>query len=151
MVKRYTKLTGILAVTLMGYFLCSFGSEVENSQELTTPTQNTITNSPISNSAKNWNLTDSEWENYKKLMQGPNGHWYPQLTPPAVLGLNATNDKERQHFAEIVAREEHDKIARELSFNHEVYLAVRRLYPTESIIQSFDKSAFNPQLPEKRP
>ena len=56
---------------------------------------------------------------------------------PRCLGMNATTDQERQHYAEIVARLEHDKIARELMFNHLVYLALRKEYADEPVIQPF--------------
>ncbi|HVY53939.1 MAG TPA: TIGR03759 family integrating conjugative element protein, partial [Gammaproteobacteria bacterium] len=85
-----------------------------------------------------------EWNQYKRWMQGTDGLWYAHMTPPAVLGMRADSPEAQRHFAEIVARQEHDKVERELAFNNAVFIAMRRLYPDEPIIKDFDKSAFNP-------
>lgn len=128
------------------YLLPVSASEVGNSQEINTLIESTRSQNTIpTTAARDWGLSESEWASYVRLMQGPNGRWYPQLSPAAVLGLNATTVKERQHFADLLAQQEHDKIARELTFNHEFYLAMRRLYPLEPIIQPFDKTPFNPR------
>ena len=147
MFKWRIKFSGIVCIILAGYLLCSLSSqasEVSNTQEGNTVVQNTPVSTVMIGTAQDWDLTASEWMHYQQLMQGPNGRWYPQLSPAAVLGLNAATDEERQHFAEIVAKEQHDKVARELTFNHLVYLALRKLYPMEPVIQSFDKTPFNP-------
>lgn len=138
-----TKLKAICSVILMTCLLASLSlsqaSEVTNTQIVSTAVQNTTVGK-----AQDWGLSETEWTHYQQLMQGPNGRWYPQLSPAAVLGMNAQTDEQREHFAEIFAKAEHDKVARELLFNHLVYLAMRKLYPTEPIIQSFDKTPFNP-------
>lgn len=137
------KFKGICSVVLMTCLLASLSlsqaSEISNTQSISTVVQNTTVGT-----ARDWGLSETEWTHYQQLMQGPNGHWYPQLSPVAVLGLNAQTDEERVHFAEIFSKAEHDKVARELLFNHLVYLAMRKLYPTEPIIQPFDKTPFNP-------
>ena len=114
---------------------------------------NTLDNTTAINSigtAQSWGLTEQEWTHYKALMQGVNGHWYPQLSPPAVLGINATSPQEQQHFAQLVAKDQHDKLARELSFDAAVHQALQPLYPAEPAILPFNKTAFNPaQTPTK--
>lgn len=145
--KRRFKISGFLCLLLAGflfYCLSIHAAEVENSQEISSIVRTTPSANTLPGTAQDWGLSDTEWTNYLKLMQGQNGLWYPQLSPAAVLGLNATTDKERQHFAEIEARQEHDKVARELTFNHAVYAALRQLYSAEPLIQPFDKSPFNP-------
>src|SRR5207302_4065873 len=52
--------------------------------------------------------------------------------------------EEQQHFAQIVAKQEHDRVARELAFNRAVFLAMRQLYADEPMIKDFDKTPFNP-------
>ncbi len=147
MFKGRIKFSGILCVLFAGYLLFSLSSsasEVGNTQEVSSVIRNTTADSSTIGTAQDWDLSAKEWTYYQQLMQGPNGRWYPQLSPAAVLGLNAVTEEEREHFAEIVAKEEHDKVARELIFNHRVYLAMRKLYPAEPVIQPFDKTLFNP-------
>jgi integrating conjugative element protein (TIGR03759 family) len=133
-----------LLLSLFSLLNTSNAENIINTQALSSTSQNTTINSTVVGTAQDWNLTESEWARYQTLMQGPNGHWYPQLTPPEVLGLNAKTEEEQQHFAEIVAREEHDKLARELLFDRAVHEALLRLYPREPIIRAFDLSPYNP-------
>jgi len=96
------------------------------------------------NKSKEWNLTPEEYLRYQNLMKGKSGLWYQQLTPASVLGLNADNLQDQKHFAEVVAKEEHDRLANELKFDLAIHQALLRLYPDERIINSFDMSAYNP-------
>ncbi len=132
---------------LLLFFLLAnvaYAQEVNNTQEASTTTQNTTINTTSVGNAQEWELTPDEWIRYQQLMRGINGHWYPQLSPPEVLGLNAQNNQEQQHFAEVVAKEEHDKLARELAFDRAVHQALLKLYSHEPVIKSFDLSPFNP-------
>lgn len=142
------KISSLLSIFLFAfllYVLSVKAAEVNNSQEISSTVQTTLSQNTVSGSARDWSLSAVEWTRYQQLMQGPNGDWYQRLSPAAVLGLNAETDNERQHYAELFAQEQHDKIAREIRFNHEVYLAMHRLYPVEPLIQPFDKTPFNPQ------
>jgi len=119
------------------------------SDVINTQTQNTISqNSTISTShigtAKDWYLTDVEWEHYMQLMQGPSGHYYKQLSPPEVLGINSENSDQLNHYAELAAKLEHDKLERELRFNTAFHEAATRLYTAEPIIKPFDYTPFTP-------
>jgi len=134
----------ICLMTLIISMQVAYAQDVQNTTVLNTATQTSTVNSTIIGTAQDWGLTSAEWAHYLKLMQGVNGHWYPQLSPPAVLGLNAENAQEKKHFAELVAREEHDKLAREIEFDSAVHDALLRLYPDEPIIKPFDLSPFNP-------
>lgn len=121
-----------------------YAQDVTSTQEISAPTQNTMVNNTVIGNPQDWDLSQEEWTKYQKLMQGPFGHWYPKLTPSEILGLNAQTPQEQQHYAEIVAREEHDKLARELDFDRAVHQALLKLYPNEPIIKSFNLSPFNP-------
>jgi integrating conjugative element protein (TIGR03759 family) len=114
-------------------------TSVTSTQEQSAQVKNTMIGS-----AQDWDLSENEWQNYQKLMAGPAGKWYPQLTPAEVLGMYADNDQDQKHFAEVAAKEEHDKIGRELSFNNAFHEAMLRLYSNEPVIKDFDMSAFNP-------
>ena len=131
-------------------------AEVTNSQDINTIIQSTTAHNTVienknnkdendkKNQAKSWGLTQNEWQKYQVLMQGKDGHWYPQLSPPEILGLEAQTLQVQQHFAKIVAQQEHDKVARELAFDHSVHTALLQLYPSEPLINPFDFSPFNP-------
>jgi integrating conjugative element protein (TIGR03759 family) len=121
-----------------------YGQAVNNTGVQNTAPLNTTTNNTKSISPEEWDLTTEEWQQYLHLMQGKYGHWYSQLSPPEILGLHADNLQDQTHFAEIVAKQEHDKLARELIFNNEVYQAMQRLYVHEPMIKSFDLSPYNP-------
>ena len=139
---------GVLIYLILTNF--ALADDVNNSHELSTAVQNTtITNSQIGTS-QDWGLSNDEWNQYMKLMQGVNGFWYPHLTPPEVLGLNAQNFTDEQHFAQIVAKEEHDKLARELTFDSAVHSAFVNLYTNEPVIKPFNLSPFNPVNGDKQ-
>lgn len=137
-----------MVILLLGVSTHAPAESVSNTIEDTTRVQNTTINSTTLGNAQDWGLSAPEWDQYQKLMRGPNGLWYPKLSPPEVLGLNAQTAQDQKHFAEVVARTEHDKLARELSFDYAIHQALLRLYPTEPIIRSFDMSAFSP-IPKK--
>src|SRR5579872_767807 len=108
-----------------------------------TAPNNTQVNNTANSQAQDWGISLDEWVQYQKLMQGKNGRWYPKLSPAEVLGLNAQTSQEQQHFAEIAAKQEHDKLARELSFDHAFHQAMGKLYASEPVIKPFDMSAYN--------
>lgn len=141
------RMLAFLSVVLFGSLLVVLSAkaaEVQNSQEISGTVQTVLTQNTVPAMLRDPRLTDEEWTHYCQLMQGMDGLWYRELSPAAVLGLRAETEAERRHYAELVAQEQHDKIAREILFNHAFYLAIRRLYPNEPIIQSFDKTPFNP-------
>jgi integrating conjugative element protein (TIGR03759 family) len=135
--------------SLLALLITSSGAFAANNDVVNTQTQNTITqNSTISIShvgtAKDWQLTGEEWNHYLGLMQGPNGHYYKNLSPPEVLGINADDAEELNHYAEISAKFQHDKLERELRFNAAFHDAAARLYSTEPLIKPFDYTPFTP-------
>ncbi len=121
-----------------------WANDVVNSQEQSTLTATTQEKTVITSTAQDWGLSETEWQHYLQLMQGADGMWYAHLSPPAVLGMRAITAPEQRHFAEVEAKQEHDKVARELAFNHAVWVAMRQLYPDEPMIKEFDKTPFSP-------
>jgi len=125
--------------------ICTFASDdVINTQTKNTISQNTTVAISHIGTAKDWALTDREWNQYINLMQGTSGHYYKNLSPPEVLGIHADSAEEQRHFAEIAAKLEHDKLERELRFNAAFHEATTRFYSTEPMIQSFDYTPFTP-------
>lgn len=90
----------------------------------------------IHTQAQQWGLTDSEWQRYQQLRQGERGIWSPGLDPLTTLGVEANNDAERQRFAELLARKEHQRVEKELAFQRAYDQAWKRLYPTLTPIRS---------------
>jgi integrating conjugative element protein (TIGR03759 family) len=118
-----------------------FNTVTENSVS-----QNTTLLSSVVGTAHDWGLTGAEWSKYLFIMHGKSGHYYPNLTPPEVLGINADNPEDLKHFSEVAAKQEHDKIEKELRFNAAFHEAARRLYVAEPIIKPFDFSPYTPVL-----
>lgn len=117
----------------------SNGTAVRSTQEQTAVIKNTVIGS-----AQDWGISETQWQTYERLMQGPAGKWYPQLSPLEVLGMYADNDEDKERFAQLSAKEEHEKIARELAFNNAFHNAMVKLYSNEPVIKDFDMSFFNP-------
>lgn len=136
----------LMSCAYLGLMSASYARALpmESSSVISTQEQTSQVKSTLIGSAQDWGLSDTEWQSYQKLMAGPAGKWYPQLTPSEVLGMFADNEQDEKHFAELAAKEEHDKIARELSFNNSFHDAMLRLYSNEPVIKDFDISAFNP-------
>ena len=86
--------------------------------------------------AQQWGLTDSEWQRYQQLRQGERGIWSPGLDPLTTLGVETNNDAERQRFAELLARKEHQRVEKELAFQRAYDQAWKRIYPTLTPIRS---------------
>lgn len=124
---------------------CAFASnDVLNTQTHNTLSQNTTINTSHIGTAKDWELTDTEWNQYLNFMQGSSGHYYMKLSPPEVLGINAESVEELRHYAEVAAKLEHNKLERELRFNAAFHEAATRLYSVEPIIKPFDYTPFTP-------
>jgi len=132
-------------------FLCSCASFLHaevlvgaDASVVSTKEQSSAIKNTIIGSAQDWGVSDAEWQTYQHLMNGPAGKWYPQLSPPEVLGMYADNDQDKERFAELSAKEEHEKISRELVFNNAFHEAMVKLYSNEPVIKDFDISSFNP-------
>jgi integrating conjugative element protein (TIGR03759 family) len=85
--------------------------------------------------AQTWNLSESEWQRYRQLMQGIRGSISPgTISPIEVLGIHARDVAERQRYAERWAQTMHEDAERILAFQHAYDAAIRRLYPGEPLI-----------------
>ena len=119
-------------------------NDVSNTVTKNTITQNTATGISQIEIAREWNLTELEWNQYLKFMQGASGRYYQKLSPPEVLGIQAETNEELTHFAEVAAKLEHDKLERELRFNLAFHQAASKLYSEEPLIKPFDYAPFTP-------
>lgn len=118
--------------------------DVANTTTLNTISRSSIVASPASTNASDWNLTNAEWAEYQTLMHGAAGYYYSSFSPPEVLGLYAKNEIEIRHYAEVMAKQEHEKVERELRLDRAFHEAALRLYQYEPVIKPFDITPYTP-------
>lgn len=96
--------------------------------------------------AKVWEITLEEEKRYVFLMQNRSKIYYQGLkqTPLDILGLNARNEIERNHFAELAARQEAQKVSKNIAWNNAFYKAYNKLFRNVPVVGNFDPSPFSP-------
>lgn len=96
--------------------------------------------------AKVWELTLEEEKRYISLMQNRSKIYYKGLrqTPLDILGLNARNESERTHFAELAAAQEAQKVSKNIAWNNAFYKAYNKLFANVPVIDNFDPSPYSP-------
>jgi integrating conjugative element protein (TIGR03759 family) len=96
--------------------------------------------------AKVWELTIEEEKRYVLLMQNRSKLYYEGLkqTPLDVLGLNARNDAERTHFAELAAAQEAQKVSKNIAWNNAFSKAYNKLFADVPVVGDFDPSPYSP-------
>lgn len=97
--------------------------------------------------AKVWGLTDDEEKRYLALMNNRSAVFYEglHLNPIDILGLNARNEEERAHFAQLGAQIEAQKVAQNLAWNSAFYKAYNELFKNQSVVsEDFDPSLYSP-------
>jgi integrating conjugative element protein (TIGR03759 family) len=96
--------------------------------------------------AKVWNLTFEEEKRYVLLMQNRSKIYYEGLrqTPLDILGLNARNEAERNHFAELAAAQEAQKVSKNIAWNNAFYKAYNKLFANVPVVGDFDPSPYSP-------
>ena len=88
--------------------------------------------------AKDWGLSEHEWERYESIMEGIRGIWSPGLDPLTALGVEAETTAERRRYAELMVEVERARVERELAFEREYQAAWARLYPDELRVLPFE-------------
>ena len=96
--------------------------------------------------AKAWELSEIEEKRYVKLMQSKGAIYYQglRMTPIDILGLNARDDAERDHFAELAARQEAQKVAQNIAWNNAFYQAYNQLFKDVPVVGDFDPAPYSP-------
>jgi integrating conjugative element protein (TIGR03759 family) len=96
--------------------------------------------------AKVWGLTVEEEKRYVFLMQNRSKIYYKGLrqTPLDILGLNARSEIERNHFAELAARQEAQKVSKNIAWNNSFYKAYNKLFNNVPVVGNFDPAPFSP-------
>ncbi|HAT9314934.1 TPA: TIGR03759 family integrating conjugative element protein [Legionella pneumophila subsp. pneumophila] len=108
--------------------------------------QNIVLNEAQKLEAKVWGLNEAEEKRYLQLMQSRSGIYYKDLrmTPVDILGLNARNDIEREHFAALSAQQEAQKVAQNIAWNNAFYKAYNQLFKDVPVVGDFDPSPYSP-------
>ena len=93
-----------------------------------------------------WGLTEEEEKRYTLLMQNRSSIYYRGLrqTPIDILGINARNETERNHFAEIAAKQEAQKVSKNIAWNNAFYKAYNKLYENIPVVGDFDPTPYSP-------
>ncbi len=96
--------------------------------------------------AKVWQLTESEEKRYIQLMQSRSAVYYQglRMSPIDILGLNAHDDVEREHFADLAAKQEAQKVAQNIAWNNAFYQAYNKLFKDVPVVGDFDPSPYSP-------
>lgn len=96
--------------------------------------------------SKVWNLTIEEEKRYVLLMKNRSKIYYQGLrqTPLDILGLNARNETERNHFAELAAAQEAQKVSKNIAWNNAFYKAYNKLFANVPVVGDFDPSPYSP-------
>lgn len=96
--------------------------------------------------AKVWGLTLDEEKRYIQLMQSRSHYYYNglNLTPVDILGINARDENERNHFAALAAAQEAQKVAKNIAWNNAFYKAYNRLFDNVPVVGKFNASTYAP-------
>lgn len=96
--------------------------------------------------AKVWDLTVEEEKRYVFLMQNRSKIYYRGLrqTPLDILGINARNEAERNHFAELAAAQEAQKVSKNIAWNNAFYKAYNKLFANVPVVGDFDPAPYSP-------
>lgn len=96
--------------------------------------------------ARVWGLSAEEEKRYVFLMQNRSAIYYQGLrqTPVDILGINARNASERNHFAQLSAAQEAQKVSKNIAWNNAFYRAYNDLFANVPVVGEFDVSAYAP-------
>jgi integrating conjugative element protein (TIGR03759 family) len=87
--------------------------------------------------AQQWDLTKTEWQRYKTLMQGIRGSISPAtISPIEVLGIHAESEADRRKYAERWAQILRDDTEQILAFQRAVIEANVHLYADQPLIDT---------------
>ncbi|MBA2710131.1 MAG: TIGR03759 family integrating conjugative element protein [Tatlockia sp.] len=97
--------------------------------------------------AKVWGLSEEEETRFTQLMQNRSGLYYKglNLSPVDILGLNARNDSERNHLAELAATQEAQKAGKNIAWTNAFYKAYNELFKNVPVVgEDFDPALYAP-------
>lgn len=119
-------------------------AEVQNDRAVDSTYQPTsITPLTEAQLAHAWQLTEEEWDRYRRLIQGPLGLYSPNLDPLSALGIEARSVEERQRYAILQVKAEAARV--------EKLLIYQRAYDEAWTLQFPGQMRVNDLLPVASP
>ena len=134
---RFTALGLVLAMSVPVYAGNVASTLITETGKETSTSERSVLSESERARARTWNLSETEWQRYRQLMQGIRGSISPEtISPIEVLGIHARDEAERQRYADAWARAMHEDVDRILAFQRAYDAAGRRLYPNEPLIDA---------------
>ena len=132
---RFTAVGLVLAMSLPVYAGNVASTMTTETGKETSTSERSVLSASERTHARTWNLSETEWQRYRQLMQGIRGSISPEtISPIEVLGIHARDEAERQRYADAWARAMHEDVDRILAFQRAYDAAGKRLYPNEPLI-----------------
>lgn len=72
-------------------------------------------------------LNQDKYGRILKIIEGASGFQFPKIDPIPALGIEANDDAERRHYAELWVKQEYERTGKGLKFQREVDAAWKRL------------------------
>ena len=88
----------------------------------------TIESTSTNYSAKVWNISTDDWVRYEQIMQSRGKYLWKDLDPITILGLNARSDRERNRYAELLAKQEFNNAQKVILLDRAYNQAFLKLY-----------------------
>lgn len=99
-------------------------------------------------SQKIWGISEPDMKRYKLLMQSKSGVYYKdkELSPIEILGINARDNTERDHFAKLLVKANSQRIAKELAFEKSYSRAYKKHIKNNNlpVVRNFDTDKYSP-------
>lgn len=131
--------TLLMGSTVIAETLTTEASQTQLTKSALTPTEQTR--------ARQWDLTDAEWQRYRHLMQGIRGSLSAStISPIEVLGIHARDEAERRYYAEKWVIAMQDDTERVLAFQHAYDQAWKRLFPQAQLINPIQLPGASPEV-----
>lgn len=95
-----------------------------------------------------WELSEKEETRYLQLIENRAAIYYQDknMTPVEILGFNARDDKERQHYADLEAKQMVERSSREKAYGAAVQASMNTLFKASGYpaVRSFDHQKYSP-------
>lgn len=120
----------IVWVLLLAIPVTSFSQEIANITKETKIVKSTLSKTESSH-AKQWKLSDKEYERYKEILRSPRGYYTPNLdkNPLLALSLEEESPQKRQDYADRWVQIEFDNAVKVISWQLEVSRSWKRQFP----------------------
>ncbi|HDM8343246.1 TPA: TIGR03759 family integrating conjugative element protein [Yersinia enterocolitica] len=130
---KLTSIALVLGLGMAPFFSVTAALQTEQSQQGNTASVSTtlqaLEEAQSKKNAQEWGLTTEEWQRYQQLSKGRRGILSPGLDPITTLGIEARNEEERRHYADLSVKQDFQRVEAELAFQREVNAAWVRVYP----------------------